>query len=42
METDLAKLFSYWKRLDHEMLKLTALCSKVVSAYWNQSNGHFL
>ena len=33
METDLAKPFSYcWKPLDHEMLKLTALCSKVISA----------
>ena len=42
METDLAKPFSYWKPLDHEMLKLTALCSKVISAYYNQSNGHFL
>ena len=29
METDLAKLFRYWKPLEHEMLKLTALCLKV-------------
>ena len=42
METDLAKPFSYWKPLVHEMLKFTALCSKVISAYKNQSNGHFL
>ena len=28
METDLAKPFSYWKPLDHAMLKLTALYSK--------------
>ena len=42
METDLAKLFRYWKPLEHEMLKLTALCLKVLSAYKNQSNGHFL
>ena len=35
METDLhvAKLFRYWKPLEHEMLKLTALCLKVLSAY---------
>ena len=33
METDLAKLFRYWKPLDHEMLKLTALGLKVLSAY---------
>ena len=33
METDLAKPFRYWKPLDHEMLKLTALCLKVLSAY---------
>ena len=31
METNLAMRYSYWKPLDHEMLKLTALCSKVIS-----------
>ena len=30
METDLAILFRYWKPLEHEMLKLTALCLKVL------------
>ena len=30
MKTDLAKPFSYWKLLDHEMLKLTALYSNVI------------
>ena len=33
METDLAKLFRYRKPLEQEMLKLTALCLKVLSAY---------
>ena len=33
MKTDLAKPFSYWKPLDHEMLKLTALYSNVISPY---------
>ena len=39
MKTDLAKPFSYWKPFDHEMLKLTALYSNVISEskYWSFS-----
>ena len=34
IEIYLAKPFSYWKPL--EQLKLSAFCSKVISAYYNQ------
>ena len=42
MKTDLAKPFSYWKLLDHEMLKLTALYSNVISESKYSLNTLFL